>query len=237
MIDHLVPDGVELCEAYGDTGLDAELRAAACLFPSERAVVRGVSEERRREFATARGCARRALARLGIPPEPLVPDVSGAPRWPRGAVGSLTHCPGYRAAVVAPAGRYAALGIDAEPAGPLPAVVAERLLSDTERRSADALRTALGIPADRLVFCAKEASYKAFSPWLGRRYGMRDFAVCLAGDGSFRGAVPERRHRFEGRWEMRSGYLLAVVCLTTANWSEPLAAGVSASSGWQQAVM
>ncbi|MER7484419.1 4'-phosphopantetheinyl transferase superfamily protein [Streptomyces sp. NPDC126497] len=234
MLDHLVPEGVELCEAYGDAGPEA---AAYRLFPSERAVVRHLSEERRREFTTVRGCARRALARLGIPPGPLVPDVSGAPRWPRGAVGSMTHCPGYRAAVVAPAGEYAALGIDAEPAEPLPAVVAARLLPDAERRSAHALGAALGIPADRLAFCAKEASYKAFSPWLGRRHGIRDFAVLPAGDGSFRGAVPGRRHRFEGRWTVRSGYLVAVVCLTAAEWSGPLSAGFPPGSGWQQAAM
>lgn len=233
MSDHLVPDGVEFCEAYGDTGPEA----VASLFPSERALMRGVSEERRREFATVRECARRALARLDIAPEPLVPDVSGAPRWPRGAVGSLTHCPGYRAAVVAPAGVYAALGIDAEPAEPLPAVVAARLLPDAERRSADAVRAALGVPADRLVFCAKEASYKAFSPWLGRRYGIRDFAVRVSGDGSFRGVTPEGRYPFRGRWAGRSGYLVAVVCLTAAEWSGPLSAGVSPGSGWQQAVM
>ncbi|GGQ16876.1 4'-phosphopantetheinyl transferase [Streptomyces griseomycini] len=233
MIDDLVPGGVELCEAYGDAGPEA----TACLFPAEQAVVRGVSEERRREFTTVRGCARRALARLGIPSEPLVPDVSGAPRWPRGTVGSLTHCPGYRAAVAARAGEYAALGIDAEPAAPLPAVVAARILPDAERRSADDLRTALGVPADRLVFCAKEASYKAFSPWLGRRYGLRDFAVRPRADGLFRGVVPGGRHRFEGRWAVRSGYFVVVVCLASAQWSGLLATGVSRGSGWQQAVI
>ncbi|MEZ3181235.1 4'-phosphopantetheinyl transferase superfamily protein [Streptomyces pimonensis] len=229
MLDRLVPGGVELCEVYGDAGPEE----VACLFPSEQAVVRGLSGERQREFALARGCAHRALARLGVPPEPLLPDVSGAPRWPRAAVGSLTHCPGYRAAVVAPAGEYAALGIDAEPAAPLPAVVAARLLADAERRSADALGAALGVPADRLAFCAKEASYKAFSPWLGRRWGVRDFAVRLAADGLFRGVAPEVRHGFEGRWAVRSGYLVTVVCLTAADWSGLLTAGVSPGSGWQ----
>ncbi|MBT3153777.1 hypothetical protein HTV45_23390 [Streptomyces sp. CHD11] len=233
MPDHLVPAGVELCEAYGDTGPEA----AACLFPSEQAVVRGSSEERRREFTTVRGCARRALARLGIPPEPLVPQVSGAPRWPRGAVGSMTHCPGYRAAVVAPAGTYASLGIDAEPAEPLPAAVAGRLLPGAGHPAADALRATLGPPADRLVFCAMEASYKAFSPWLGRRHGIRDFVVSVTGDGSFRGVAPGRRHRFEGRWAVRSGYLVAAVCLTAEDWSGPLSEGVSPGSGWQEAVM
>ncbi|MEU9647513.1 4'-phosphopantetheinyl transferase superfamily protein [Streptomyces sp. NPDC048110] len=229
MLDHLVPGGVELCEVYGDAGPEG----VACLFPAEQAVVRGLSGERQREFAGARRCAHRALTRLDIVPEPLLPDVSGAPRWPRAAVGSLTHCPGYRAAVVAPAGEYAAVGIDAEPAAPLPAVVAARFLADAERRSARALGAALGGSADRLAFCAKEASYKAFSPWLGRRWGVRDFAVRLAADGLFRGVAPEVRKGFEGRWEVRSGYLVAVVCLTAEGWSGPLSVRVSPGSGWQ----
>lgn len=231
MVDRLVPEGAELCEVYGDAGHGGE----GCLFPAERALVRDLSEGRRREFATTRCCAHRALTRLGIPPEPLLPDVSGAPRWPRAAVGSLTHCPGYRAAVVAPAAAYAALGIDAEPVAPLPGVVAARLLTEAERESADALCATLGAAADRLAFCAKEASYKAFSPWLGRRWGIRDFAVRLIANGWFRGTAPEGRHGFEGRWAVRSGYFVTVVSLTAADWSGPLSAGVSPGSGWQQA--
>jgi 4'-phosphopantetheinyl transferase EntD len=40
--------------------------------------------------------------------------------WPAGVVGSLTHCAGYRAGVVARAAAVPVLGLDAEPARPLP---------------------------------------------------------------------------------------------------------------------
>jgi 4'-phosphopantetheinyl transferase EntD len=43
------------------------------LFPEEAVVVAGAVARRRREFATVRACARRALARLGHPPVPLLP--------------------------------------------------------------------------------------------------------------------------------------------------------------------
>lgn len=75
---------------------------------------------RQREFATARSCARTALARLGVPPVPVLASPRGAPRWPAGVVGSITHCDGYRAAAVAYTRDVVSLGIDAEPDEPLP---------------------------------------------------------------------------------------------------------------------
>ncbi|MGW0395592.1 4'-phosphopantetheinyl transferase family protein [Streptomyces sp. NPDC003042] len=219
MIAELMPGGVRGQEAFGDSGPESRIR----LFPAEEAVVDGVFEERRREFTTVRGCARRALARLGEAPAPLVPGPLGAPRWPAGFVGSMTHCQGYRAAAVARAGDFAALGIDAESRAPLPAVVAARIVTDIE---ADWLRRYFpqdgGLPLDRLLFCAKEAAYKAFSPWLGARYGFRDFTVRLRPDGTFRIVVPgadgpfagPRGADFGGRWAARPGLLLTVVAVS-----------------------
>ncbi|WP_158717200.1 4'-phosphopantetheinyl transferase family protein [Streptomyces sp. NRRL F-4474] len=82
------------------------------------ASLRAAVAARRREFATVRRCARQSLAALGIPPMPLLPGERGAPLWPRGTVGSMTHCLGYRAAAAARADEITALGIDAEPHQP-----------------------------------------------------------------------------------------------------------------------
>ncbi len=49
-----------------------------------------------------------------MPPAPILPGQRGAPRWPAGVVGSMTHCAGYRAAVVARADEVTSLGVDAE---------------------------------------------------------------------------------------------------------------------------
>ncbi|MFD4141322.1 4'-phosphopantetheinyl transferase [Streptomyces sp. NPDC058572] len=218
MIADLVPDGVHACEAFGDAGPESAVE----LFPAEEAVVAGVFDERRKEFTTVRGCARTALARLGETPEPLVPGPMGAPGWPAGVVGSMTHCRGYRAAAVAHAAGFAAIGIDAEPQEPLPGVVAARAVTDAERRLLrQDFPAAAELPLDRLVFCAKEASYKAFSAWLGTRFGFRDFTVRLRADGTFRcvppGVAMPRSPRcaegFPGRWAARSGLVLTVVVL------------------------
>jgi 4'-phosphopantetheinyl transferase EntD len=44
------------------------------LFPGERAIVARAVPGRALEFTTGRQCAREALARLGIPPEPILRD-------------------------------------------------------------------------------------------------------------------------------------------------------------------
>ncbi|MFF0486438.1 4'-phosphopantetheinyl transferase [Streptomyces sp. NPDC004435] len=207
-----LPAGVCAAEAFGDVGPAARV----ALFPAERAAVAGVSPERLREFTTVRGCARAALAGLGAAPAPLVPGPLGAPGWPPGVVGSMTHCAGYRAAVVARASAYASVGIDAEPLEPLPAVVAARVVGAAERAWLREDFPPDGPPCDRLVFSAKEAAYKAFSPWLGARFGFQDFTVRPYPDGTFLAIPPETEISLPvlskgpllGRWSARSGILL-----------------------------
>ncbi|MFB6607845.1 4'-phosphopantetheinyl transferase [Streptomyces noursei] len=218
MITQLVPAGVRTHEAFGDTGPEATV----VLFAAEQAAVAGVFEERRREFTTVRGCARAALGRIGVRPVPLVPGALGAPGWPAGVVGSMTHCRGYRAAAVARAADFAAVGIDAEPQEPLPRAVADRIVTDTERGwLGEEFPRGAGVPLDRVLFCAKEASYKAFSPWTGARFGFGDYRVRLRADGTFRTVPPDAvltaagpwAAGFTGRWSARSGLVFTAVAL------------------------
>lgn len=142
------------------------------LFPEEAAAIARAVEKRRQEFITVRACARRALAVLGMERQPLVPGDRGAPTWPRGIVGSMTHCTGYRAAVVARTTHLIAVGIDAEPHEHLPEGVLEAVSSPGERQHLSELaRTVPSVRWDRLLFSAKESIYKAWFPltrtWLG----------------------------------------------------------------------
>ncbi len=94
MIEELLPDDVVVVEALSDP-------PEAVLFPAEEALLAQAVEKRPLEFTTVRHCARVALGRLGVPAAPILPGEHGAPQWPEGIVGSMTHCAGYRAAVVA----------------------------------------------------------------------------------------------------------------------------------------
>ncbi|WP_241835301.1 4'-phosphopantetheinyl transferase family protein [Pseudofrankia asymbiotica] len=165
LLGGVVPDVAVAVETFTDE-IDAEL------FPAEEALLARAVEKRRREFTTGRICARRALARLGVEPAPLLSGPKREPLWPAGVVGSITHCDGYRAAAVAWSRHLVSVGIDAEPNGPTPQGVLERISLPSEREWIRAVSSrAPEVSWDRLLFCAKESVYKAWFPlaqeWLG----------------------------------------------------------------------
>ncbi len=165
------------------------------LHGEELALVEGASPVRVVEFATGRSCAHGALGALLGPADaglPVLADGRGAPVWPRGVVGSITHCTGWTGAVAA-RGRVgvlgrgvAGVGIDAEPVGPLPAGVLDVVASASERARVDALRGLdPGVPWETVLYSAKESAFKAAYPLLGRVLGHDDVAVELSDDGRF----------------------------------------------------
>jgi 4'-phosphopantetheinyl transferase EntD len=179
VLEQILPPEVVVVE----TGHD---EPGGLLFPEEEAVIVRAAPKRRREFTAGRACARRALARLGVPPAPLLPGERGAPRWPDGTTGSITHCPGYRAAAVARTGDVAALGVDAEPNEAVPDGVLGVIASDGERTRIGGLG-ATGAPVswDRLLFSAKESVYKAWFPLARRWLGFDQADITVALDGTF----------------------------------------------------
>src|SRR5262245_58943824 len=85
--------------------------------PDEEPLIARSVLKRRNEFVTVRHCARVALGELygerDVPPVPILKGDKGEPCWPDGVVGSLTHCTGYRGAVVGRVGQVRSVGIDA----------------------------------------------------------------------------------------------------------------------------
>ncbi|MPZ65265.1 MAG: 4'-phosphopantetheinyl transferase superfamily protein [Pseudonocardiaceae bacterium] len=197
----------------------AELRGAGQqlpVHPEEAPFVAGAIPARRREFAAARGCARRALAELGIEPVAILPGDRREPCWPPGVVGSLTHCTGYCAAAVAGEDEIAALGIDAEINEVLPEGVHDSVATSNER---DLLRTlAQRDPTvcwDRVLFSAKESVYKAWYPMARRWLGFLDVALHIdpaAGTFTARIVLDQTRgnrkiSRLAGRWAADDGLI------------------------------
>jgi 4'-phosphopantetheinyl transferase EntD len=173
VIRDILHPAVASAESFFDT-------LAAPLFPEERALVAGAVDKHRREFATARECARTALAELGVPPVPILRGERGSPVWPQGIVGSITHCAGYRAAAVAYAAQISTIGIDAEPNAPLPNGVIDIISLPLERSQLQLLATERpDVCWDRLIFSAKESIYKAWFPLTRRWLGFEDAAVAI----------------------------------------------------------
>jgi 4'-phosphopantetheinyl transferase EntD len=150
----------------------------------EPLIARSVAK-RRNEFITVRHCARIALGQLGFPPVPIVKGDKGEPCWPDGVVGSLTHCTGFRGAVVARSAIVRSVGVDAEPHDVLPNGVLDAISLETERREIAAMAA---LPTDmhwdRILFCAKEATYKAWFPLTKRWLGFEDAHITFDVDGS-----------------------------------------------------
>jgi len=167
----------------------AELRGDAedpWLWPQEETAIAGAADRRRREYASVRACARVALAQIGLPPYPLVPGERGAPSWPHGVVGSMTHCEGFRGAAVARRHEIIQLGIDAEPDEPLPEGVFETISTTDERiRGAWLHQEHPGVPWDRVLFSAKESVYKAWFPLSGEWLDFEQANIRIDPSGSF----------------------------------------------------
>jgi 4'-phosphopantetheinyl transferase EntD len=216
MIESLVPASA-CADAFGDV-------AESTMFPAEAAAVAHAVLSRRREFATVRYCARQALRRMGMPAAPILPDADGAPAWPAGVVGSMTHCAGYRAAVVARSESLGGIGIDAEPHAPLPGPARDLVVRHEERARLRALAAAdPDVCWDRILFCAKEAVYKACFPATRRWLDFADISVTVHAEGTFRarllvcepGIASAGRDGLAGRWALGHGLVVTASSVTS----------------------
>ncbi|GFG85556.1 4'-phosphopantetheinyl transferase PptT [Mycolicibacter algericus] len=187
--------------------------------PEEEPLVARSVAKRRNEFVTARYCARLALEEIGQPPVPILKGEKGEPCWPDGVVGSLTHCAGFRGAVVGRGAEVRSVGIDAEPHDVLPDGVLDAVSLPAERAELAALPRELHW--DRILFCAKEATYKAWFPLTRRWLGFEDAQITFDSEGGFVSRIlidPAALSgppltELRGRWSVTGGLVLTAIVL------------------------
>lgn len=146
------------------------------LFPIERAGREKATVKVRRQSGAVRIVARELLEQLGLPDVGLPRLSNGAPKWPEGIVGSLAHDRQVAVAAVMPSAGSSYVGIDVEPAEPLPPKVMETVSTPGEQRRYDPETL-----QSRILFCAKEAVYKAFNSKTGQPLGFQDVEIDLPG--------------------------------------------------------
>ncbi len=217
LLSEVLPDKLATAEMYYDP---PDLTP----HPEEEPLIAKSVAKRRNEFITVRYCARRALGELGVPPAPILKGEKGEPCWPAGVVGSLTHCDGYRGAAVGRHESLRSVGIDAEPHDVLPDGVLDAISLPVERAELSTLPEELHW--DRILFCAKEATYKAWFPVTRRWLGFEDAHIVFdvdqgAASGGFESHVlidPAALSgppltTLRGRWSVRDGLALTAIVL------------------------
>ena len=221
IISAILPIGAVAAEAIGDVPDDP-------VTSEEAAFIAGAVEKRQREFAIGRSLARRALSGLSFARVSIAAGAHREPTWPPGIVGSITHCLGYSAAVVARTETIAAIGIDAEVNAPISEGVL-RLVAREEERAWIREQSDPTVCWDRLLFSAKESVFKAWFPLMGRWLGFEAVRVTFQPDcGAFRATLIGEhatvgRHvlnSFEGRYMIRTGHLLTAVAVPSVVCSE-----------------
>ena len=184
------------------------------LFDTEAAAINGVSETRQREFASGRAAAHRALRKLGFSPSPVLKGDSGEPLWPKGVVGSISHCKGLALCGVAFSKECTSIGVDVEEVNRVRPSLAQRILTETElyewERDEDPLLLAV-------AFSAKEAFFKFQYPIAKASVGFKEVMIEHNEEGIFK-VIPLRADLPEakGAFCFVQGRVFAVVWKTNS---------------------
>ena len=139
-------------------------------YEREAALMESAGVSRQQEFIAGRRLARQAIAR----DVPLLVDVDGLPQWPEGWVASISHSRGLCCAVAGASAQFACVGVDLEKTNRLSSAAARRVVHPLEIDFAgeDQLRASL-------LFCLKEAFYKAQFPRWRTAANFQDLALDL----------------------------------------------------------
>jgi 4'-phosphopantetheinyl transferase EntD len=197
----LLPAGVQA--AWADPQQDHPLLAGEGLAQAIPA--------RLREYAAGRAAARSAMGRaLPIPPGP-----DRAPQWPPGWCGSITHTRTHCLAVAGRAETITGIGLDLEPADPLDPSLWSTVLRPED---CDALPDqSPGLHA-KVIFCAKEAAYKAQYPQSLSLLDFPDMTVTTTGShftATFTKATPPfaKGRQIHGHIALVAGHILTLAML------------------------
>lgn len=131
------------------------------LLQTDAVSLQRASARRRLEFAAGRACARAICSVLGRYDADLGISASGAPVWPRGLVGTITHSRKMALAAGASARDYENIGIDTEIVGHIEDGILDLLFSRREIEFLESLRSPQREMVKTALFCSKEAFFKA----------------------------------------------------------------------------
>lgn len=129
--------------------------------PQEALALGRAVPRRLAEFHAGRAAARAAMALLALPSRPIPMGQDRAPIWPDGVTGSISHTATACVAVAGLTDVWAGIGVDLEDATALDPLLVGEVCTRAEQRWLGALPPAERGLMAKLIFSAKEATYKA----------------------------------------------------------------------------
>jgi 4'-phosphopantetheinyl transferase EntD len=177
-LSHDLADAVRasLAALAAPLGLDVEVCAVRADRPAHPDDVALVADPARKSPAAGtiagRAAARALLTARGVGGA-VARRSDGAPLWPKGVVGSVAHDDEVAVCVIGNGARLLGVGVDVEPAAPLPAELVPVVCATVDERALVTVDGAVDLVRARAVFCAKEAVFKACAAVDG---GFLDFA-------------------------------------------------------------
>jgi 4'-phosphopantetheinyl transferase EntD len=210
-------------ESLAPVGLALELGSGFCseaLLTDEAHAIRDWTPQRRAQFATGRSRARHAFARLGAPLVAIPFDDEGAPIWPAGVVGSISHKREHCIAAVARTTVFENVGVDLEfdvDDRAESELVRRVCVTATERAQAVALRDEMRSPGT-FFLAAKEAYFKFQFPMTRTRLDWDEVEVTLLHDHSFHVMrIGDPSSLVSGVRLVALGWIVALVTKTAAS--------------------
>lgn len=183
--------------------------------PADRSMVLNAAPKRQAEFIGGRWCAHTALRQLGVIAPALPKNEWGAPLWPLGILGSITHESGVCAAAVSRGPSIRGIGIDlfdlrhaSDILEIAPLVLASEEMALMER-STDAIAFV------QRCFCLKEAVVKAISSGVCGLLDLRAISLIIHDD-SFAADVTGLDGQVTGQWGTVAPFSLAVAVWSPA---------------------
>lgn len=143
-------------------------------FPDELKLPPHLSQallKRQHDYLAGRWCAYRLYQHFGLSWDGLPMAENGAPQWPYGYCGSISHTRGLAIALMAPLSKALSIGVDLEH------IISAKTALQVQKQilhPAEVIKNAADLT---LVFSAKESIYKALNPLLKRFIGFDE--VCF----------------------------------------------------------
>lgn len=180
---------------------------SAELTPAERECMLGEPLKRVAEYSTGRVLIRTLLSKFGVTGLSILPGRNGAPVWPDGFAGSVSHSDEYCFVTVTNC-TAVSVGIDVQKIVPVTVDFAEMILSETEQMVVcveDYMERNL---RTNMVFSAKESVFKSLSPKMQAITDFRDVEISFR-DRQFVSRIPRYGLTLNGVCILRDGYVFS----------------------------